>query len=53
MNLYCETFTIKFQDVNLKIRIITALNGLFIAPVVLFHVLTFFDESSDFIKSQL
>lgn len=50
MNLYCETFTIKFQDVKLKIYVVTALNDFFMAPVVLFHALTFFNESSDFIK---
>ena len=50
MNLYCEAFTSMFQDLNLKMCIMAALDYLFITPVVLIHMITFLNEISDFIN---
>lgn len=50
MNLHCETFTSVFQDLNLKMRIMAALDYIFIIPVVLIHMIKFLNEISDFIN---
>lgn len=50
MNLYCETRSSVLQDSNLKMRVMAALDYLFITPVVLIHMITFLNEVSGFIN---
>lgn len=39
-----------FQELNSKMRIMAALDYLFITPVVLIHMIRFLNEISDFIN---
>jgi len=48
-NLCRETFTSMLQGLNLKMRVMAALNCLLVTPVVLIHMMTFFSAMSNFI----